>query len=235
MSSSQKELSNTHPEFLEITLHDLLRMTSGIQPLDKDLPYIMRKNPSDWVQPIMQLTIVAPKQFAYKGCDTHLLSAIISRSTGLNAHSFAQENLFNPLGICASEWDKDPQGNSLGSTGLKMTARDLMKVGALYLDCGKWNGRATVSQEWVERSTTSQSQGDPLYGMYGYGWWVSSFHGEDVYMSVGAKGQYLINIPKLKLTVVLTSDPAREQSDSKSILVDRVLPILQEAIHGMVS
>ncbi|MFD1674890.1 serine hydrolase domain-containing protein [Alicyclobacillus fodiniaquatilis] len=231
----EAEILNSNPQLLVTTLHELLNLTSGIQLFDRDLPNMMRENPYDWIQPILQSTVVKRRQFQYKGCDMHLLSAILSRTTHLNAHSFAQQKLFYRLEIYDNDWEVDPQGNSIGSTGLKMTTRSIAKIGALYLNYGSWNRDVIISSEWVGKSITVQSTGDFQYGMYGYGWWIRCFHGEDAYMTVGAKGQYLINIPRLATTVVFTSDPAIEQSDSKSILVKRVIPILEGIISGISS
>ncbi len=40
--------------------------------------------------------------------------------------------------------------------GLKSTAPDLVKLGELYVNGGRWHGRQIVSQEWVDESTSAQ-------------------------------------------------------------------------------
>ena len=44
------------------------------------------------------------EKFSYKGGDTYLLSAIITKATGQNALEFARRELFVPLGITDVRW-----------------------------------------------------------------------------------------------------------------------------------
>jgi hypothetical protein len=59
---------------------------------------------------------------------------------GLAAHAlkYLKPRLFEPLGIENPEWASSPEGNSIGGSGLKLIA----KLGQLYLQKGKWNGKA---------------------------------------------------------------------------------------------
>ena len=56
---------------------------------------------------------------------------------------FANKNLFEPLGISGAKWLADPQGINNGSGLMYLTARDMAKIGYLYLNNG--NGTANRS------------------------------------------------------------------------------------------
>ncbi len=125
---------------------------------------------------------------------THILSAILSRTTGQNALAFAQEHLFHPLGIqvprdilLQSEeehvavmsdpntrgWVVDPQGNNFASWGLFLTPREMVKIGQLYLNGGAWEGKQVVPAAWVAESTREHSRCSDLGNLaYGYLWWI---------------------------------------------------------------
>lgn len=77
------------------------------------------------------------------GC-THLLSPILQTKTG-NAAAFACKYLFGPLGIQGYIWDIDNQDIPIGGWGLKLTPREMAKLGYLFLHNGQWEGRQVVS------------------------------------------------------------------------------------------
>jgi CubicO group peptidase (beta-lactamase class C family) len=63
----------------------------------------------------------------------------------------------------------------VGAFGLKLTATDLVKLGELYVNGGRWRGRQIVSQAWVDESTSNQlsdEQAEAAKAQYGYLWWT---------------------------------------------------------------
>ena len=82
-----------------------------------------------------------------------------------------REELFGPLGIARTQWATDGQGHSLGNTGLRLSSRDLVRLGELYLHGGRRNGRQIVPASYIHvatRKVTAVGQGVG----YGYGWWT---------------------------------------------------------------
>ncbi len=84
----------------------------------------------------------------------------------------------------------------------RMSARDLARVGYLFLRNGSWNGKTIVPGSWVRESTTSYSSARS--GGYGYYWWVNAFSAlrEPNYNAQGALGKYLVVFPTKELVVV---------------------------------
>src|SRR5207302_1482859 len=84
----------------------------------------------------------------------HLLSRILTEVTGESAAELAKKQLFAPLGISRFTWLTEmPLRVSNGWSGLRMTARDMAKIGLLFLNRGRWNDKGIVSEQWVAEAT----------------------------------------------------------------------------------
>ncbi len=91
-------------------------MKSGLSTIDRGIEPIKFMKSKDWVDYIIKrpLQCSPGTRFDYNSANTHLLSAIITKSTGMNAAMFAKKYLFTPLGITDFRWESDPKGNSFG-------------------------------------------------------------------------------------------------------------------------
>jgi CubicO group peptidase (beta-lactamase class C family) len=69
-------------------------------------------------------------------------------------------------------WQTDPQGIHEGTVSLRLRPQDLLKIGILYANHGRWGSQQIVSAEWVDASGRAQVPwvGSPAYhaGSYGY-------------------------------------------------------------------
>jgi CubicO group peptidase (beta-lactamase class C family) len=66
-------------------------------------------------------------------------------------------------------WLTDPQGYQLGFSGLKLPSRDLAKLGYLYLNGGRWDGRQVIPAGYVVASTRPHSSPPSDGPAEGYG------------------------------------------------------------------
>ena len=167
----------------------------------------------------------------YNGGTTALLGALIARGTGQRLDAFARRALFDPLAI-RSEWTIDDKGVARAAAGLRMTPRDLTKIGQLMLDRGVWQGRQVVPASWIEQSTT------PAIGIdarrYGYHWYMGEMPysgtspGRARYVSGGGYGgQRLYAFPDAALVIAITAGnySRTDQADiAARLLRDIVLP-----------
>lgn len=151
--------------------------------------------------------------FNYNSSISHLLSIILTKATETSTIEFADQHLFKPLGIRHRYWGHDLQGFNFGGFGLALSARNLAKIGFLYLNDGYWDGQPIVPESWVKESTRQQIQAHPhpIYGQfaYGYQWWVKDVDGCRSYRAWGRRGQYIVVVPQLDLVIAVTSDPAQ--------------------------
>ncbi|MEZ4620771.1 MAG: serine hydrolase [Caldilineaceae bacterium] len=157
-----------------------------------------------------------------------ICSIILSDVSGGSALDFAEETLFQPLSIEPQFWEADPQGHNWGGYGLRMTTRDLAKLGYLYLNAGQWGDAQIVSADWIAQSTRKQRDGGPPLGVgYGYLWWVPTVGEHDAYAAFGRGGQLLLVIPGLDTVVVITAAPDVVAPNLLQLLERVVVPALR--------
>ncbi|HET9378738.1 MAG TPA: serine hydrolase [Chthoniobacterales bacterium] len=142
---------------------------------------------------------------SYSNGNAHLLSAIITKVTGMSALEYAKAKFFGPLGINDLSWGHDPQGISNGGQGLCMHPRDMAKIGYLYLRNGAWEGKQLLPSGWIDKviHTTIDPRipGEPELRYSNFFWVIPDKH---VYAAAGYHGQTIIVFPDLDVVAVTT-------------------------------
>ena len=225
----------------QLTLRDLLTMRSGLACNDWD-----GNSPGnesrvyqslDWVKFVLDLPMVEPPGTHGQYCSGNVAVAgrMVERATGTTLPAFAQQHLFTPLGISSSSvrWNYTlSASNAATFAQLYLRPRDMLKLGVLFQQRGRWQGRQIVSREWVERSTERWSTvGDQDYG---YFWWhqwadVALPGGNrrvDMVVATGNGGQKIYLVPSLDLIVVLTGGNYNAQSPAMAIMAKELLPAM---------
>jgi CubicO group peptidase (beta-lactamase class C family) len=218
------------PRKEEITLRDLLTMRSGILfDNDRFSVEILVDRPRDPIRYILGKPLYASPgdSFYYRDADPHLLSGVVTRVTGETLEEIAADHLFAPLGIRDFHWERDSQGNALGSAALFLRPRDLAKIGEMVLRGGR-AGRCAeaecqlVSVEWIAASTAQQTRSaDPEFP-YGFYWWLLPELGG--FTAYGHGGQFITVIPEKDLVIVMTSLPSTDD-DVVGTTLDRFMPL----------
>jgi CubicO group peptidase (beta-lactamase class C family) len=225
-----KTIANLDARKQKMTIEHLLTMSSGFEwegPDDGHHTWgaaVRSGNPVQYIldQPMANEPGV---EWYYNGGCSHLLSAILTKTTGYSTLDFAHEYLFKPLGIWSVRWPRDPQGIYYGGQDIWLTPRDMAKFGQLYLNNGIWEGKQVVPAEWVALSAEtyfSYSQGG-----YGYQWWTWPESG--IYYASGAYDQRIYIVPDLDMVVVITAD--NKASDLKEGEVRSNAPIADWLMH----
>ena len=192
----------------DIKIENLLTMQSGLEATSNRNygKWVLSDN---WVEfAINQPLIAAPgTRMLYSTGSTHLLSAILTRASGMSTKQFAQENLTSPLGYSMSYWSQDPQGIYFGGNDMEMTPRQMLRFGELYLNDGQHQGRQVISANCVESSFRPHARTPRGQGRYyGYGWWLRDLAGMQVPVAWGYGGQLIFVVKELDLVVVATSE-----------------------------
>ena len=202
-----RTVSNRDARKERLTIEHLLTMTSGLdcQYTENEKTLREMKQSDDWVQFMLNLPMVEEpgRKFVYCSGGMHLLSAVISQTTGMSERDFARQSLFQPLGIGDEIWPADAQGISHGWGDLHLHPRDMAKLGYLWLNQGMWDGKRIVSADWVRESTRAQT-GTGTESDYGYGWFVRSRVTPLIYEASGRGGQRVSVIPAKNIIVVFT-------------------------------
>jgi len=207
------EFQNPSADKEDITLHHLLTMSAGLEWYELEYPYGDDRNSfRQWADDgykvgfvLDQPTTAAPgDEYSYNTGASHVLSAIVQKSTGIRADSFALENIFTPLGIDEYYWPTSDEGVAFGGSGVRLTPRDMAKFGYLYLMNGEWDGDQIVAESWVEVSQQKHMARKYIPdNYYGYQFWVSDY---GLYSAVGFEGQWIMIVPEHELVVVFNNN-----------------------------
>lgn len=225
----------------EITIRHLLTMTAPYafedwrEPLDKMCMH------SDWIKYTLDMLGQRGSigSFKYSTAGTHLLSAILTRATGLSAREFANEHLFKPIGmkeiqdynmksfgfddlfgVHVKGWVNDPKGITAGGWGLTLTPRDMARFGLLYLNQGKWGHRQVISGTWIQESVEMN------LNKYGYLWWLREEDGVFAYLALGDGGNVICCIPAKDLVVAIASEFIIQPRDRWTLIKEYIIPAI---------
>lgn len=196
-----REVANLDADKKAMTIADLLTMSPGFECTHNpnDFTTMQMMETPDWVQFVLDqpMTSAPGTHWVYCSPGAHLLSALITESSGMGTQEFAQDRLFAPLGISNVIWLPDPQGVNRGWGDLIMGPRDMAKLGYLYLNDGEWDGQRLLPSGWVEAATSPAAAGN-----YGYLWWLDSLRSG--FYADGRGGQRIYVFPDQDLLVVTT-------------------------------
>ena len=192
----------------QITIENLLTMQSGLETTSNRNygKWVLSDN---WVEFALNQPLVAQPgtRMLYSTGSTHLLSAILTKASGMSAKQFAQENLSSRLGFSMSYWPTDPQGIYFGGNDMEMTPLQMLEFGRLYLNDGLKDNEQVISKAWVEGSHKPRARSPRGQGrFYGYGWWLRDLAGMQVPVAWGYGGQLIFVVKELDLVVVATSE-----------------------------
>jgi CubicO group peptidase (beta-lactamase class C family) len=226
-----------------ITVRDLLTMRSGLAWEEWRGSTLQMTASPDWVRFVLHRPLEREPgtQHNYSTGDSQLLAAALQRATGMSPLEYADMMLFLPLGIERRAWPADPQGITIGGAELALRARDLARLGHLYLNQGRWGDEQIVPAAWVRDSVHAhanvvpQATDDCPRLDYGYLWWLRQQGEYDSFMAVGYGGQYIYVVPALDLVVVMTGtvqDVPRHFADNRmlcqfNLVQDFIVPAVE--------
>jgi len=221
-----------------LTLRDLLTMTAGIRWDETTVTYTDPRNSCaameaspDWVQFVLDQPIAeeSGRVFNYNSGVTQLLAQVLRKATGRPPDDYAAEHLFGPLGIRSFHWKRTPTRLPDAEGGLYLTARDLARIGTLYLQDGVWERKRILPEGWVGESTAPRMVVSSQPGRdrdYGYQWW-SLPYGADrkrAFAAIGYGGQLLLVVPEHGLVAVLTGWNIYDRPPpSVNLVLDRIV------------
>ncbi|MGX9966867.1 serine hydrolase domain-containing protein [Roseomonas sp. F4] len=122
---------------------------------------------------VLEQPVATPpgQRWTYSGGATSVLGALITRGSGQSLPNYAREALFGPLGIAQFEWHGRAAGEESAASGLRLTLRDLARIGEMVRQSGAVEGRQVVPRDWIAASTRPViATGDGLH--YGRHWFI---------------------------------------------------------------
>ncbi|MHA2135147.1 MAG: serine hydrolase domain-containing protein [Candidatus Thorarchaeota archaeon] len=228
----ERTIENLDSRKANLTLHHMLTMSDGLHWTEHDYPYTDERNThyqmeesNDPIQYLLDLPMAREpgEEFRYNSGMSILLGEIVEQVTGQHLVSFADEYLFDPIGIDRFNWYPMMTSGVIHTAGgLFLSARSMARLGYLMLNNGTWNDTEVVSNEWVEEATRTQVETPWNYG-YGYQWWTLPDYG--VYAATGRYEQKIYVAPEDDLVVVFTANIADDDPrPTDYLLATYILP-----------
>ena len=136
-----------------ITIHDVLRHRAGFTQgglLDIDAQDATKWGSQDYLKLVLEANLNTDKNHKYTDAAYYLISRVVSKVSGENLDIFLAKRLFNKTDCREFAFATCPQGYPIGATGLYIRSADVAKLGRIYLDGGKYNGKQIISQKWID-------------------------------------------------------------------------------------
>ncbi|MDX1699203.1 MAG: serine hydrolase [Melioribacteraceae bacterium] len=222
-----------------MTIEHLLTMSSGFDWNENNLPYGNNQNDliRMWgVADPLEYLVAKPlshtpgSHFYYNSGCTNLLGEVIYRASSTKPDVFADQFLFNKLGILSRSWEKFNNGVVFVSGDLKIRPRDMAKFGYLYLNNGVWNNQQIISEDWVNKSIENHITVNSIYN-YGYKWWLRKYEFESKdywsYSARGWGGQQITVFPELDMVLVFTGGNYATSDPVDQIIIQYIFPSIK--------
>jgi CubicO group peptidase (beta-lactamase class C family) len=229
-----------------MTLGNFLSMSSGLDCNDHSSTSPGREtvidDMPDWVKATLDLQMInAPgsKGFYCSG-GVAVVGRMVENAVHMKLPDFAQANLFAPLGIKRGDWfwNYDLTNANKEYSQIHLRPRDMLKLGMMYANGGRWQGRQIVSSAWVKAALAEQSHVDNT--SYGYFWWrpwlnvdmpnapaSSAPRRVDMMAAQGNGGQKIYLLPQYDFIGVFTGgDYNSDGAPPNKIMIKTILPAL---------
>lgn len=234
----------------QITIEHLLTGTSGLQWAEWNAPlssvandqvgiYYHEKGPVDFVlsRPLKRMP---GTNFVYSGGNFEVLGVMLENASGMSFKKFSRKYLFDPLGLDSAQWAQVYLSGEVHAAGsLRITPREMVKIGACMLNQGSWKGKRILSEDWVKKSALPYPgnkginiPGEPSGKQgYSYSWWTKTYYQGgrriQMYAAGGWGGQHIMVIPEVSMVVVFTGANYNSRRPPYMILKKYILPALQ--------
>ena len=222
LMAQQEPFRNADPRKGRITLAHVMTHSTGLACDDDDDDSPGNENTLqnqtdelDWWKYMMDLSMKNDPGAYYAYCSgtMNLMSAALTNATRTWLPAFFDASIAKPLHFGPYYFNLSPTLQGYLGGGAFLRPRDLLKLGQLYLDGGKWAGDQIVTPAWVTTSTTKQIEWprrseNVSAGSDGYAWHLNTIkaNGREYreYEANGNGGQLLMVLPELDLVVVFT-------------------------------
>jgi predicted amidohydrolase/CubicO group peptidase (beta-lactamase class C family) len=202
-------------DYGEMTLRHLTTMTSGYRAAG-DEPrgsYTHGPSPTPFAPSPEPLFSPPGSRYAYWDSAMNLLGLVLTRVAGEPLEEVFRRRLADPIGMKGWEWGDfgavsdglsgrggpaagPPAGGGPAVNGgsgnggkhVTISAREIARLGLLFLHRGVWSGRRLLSAEWVDAATTTQvpstlpwghaASGIDGRGVYGWNWWTNGVNAQ---------------------------------------------------------
>ncbi len=212
----------------KMTLSHLATMTSGYRA-SKGLSRRSKDDSKEPFKPSSKPLFAPGTAYSYWNDAANMLGYVLTKIAKEPMYDLFKRRIADPIGMNSERWEWGTWGKYGGITvnggagnrkhGIFMSARDVARLGHLYLNRGNWNGQQLISAKWIDEATqnhvpTNIKKASPLdgRGVHGYNWWVNGIdvNGDrympdappKTYFRTGYPHNMLIVIPEWNMVIV---------------------------------
>lgn len=214
---------------LPLTIADLLQVQADLIWGDGPLEYWELFYAGDKIEASIQaLSVPDGKRNPAAGfAANYLLAEIIRSVSSKNIFEFADQYLFQPMGIETQAEIKDEKGLLNPFVGFQLRILDLAKFGYLIMNEGVWQDGQLIPRGWAEK-TIEELRGGPESSALG-GWQLTLIDSTESFMARGEGGQYLVLSPELDMLIGVSSQSQFPLSENSGY--DQLFQMIFEAVN----
>lgn len=225
----------------EVSVAQLMSMTSGVQwnedyaDPESDVARFNNHQPEPGVDALLSYMRRLPRavppgtRWHYSTGETNLIGILISRATGKTLAQYAQEKIWQPVGMeQAATWILSKTGQEISGCCVQAAPRDFARFGQFILDGARVNGQSIVPDGWLQQATRQQVPIDEPGRGYGYQWWI---YADGSFAARGIFGQGIFIDPKRALVIVSNANWGGGARDAQGIAArDDFYRAVQQAV-----
>jgi CubicO group peptidase (beta-lactamase class C family) len=215
-----------------VTLRHFTTMTSGYRAIKDEPRGGYRHGPSPAPFDPCDAPLFAPgSQYAYWDSAMNQFGHVLTRIAGEPLEDLFRRRIAEPLAMDPSHWRWGQFGKIDGLTvnggsgnsnrHIFISARQIARLGHLFLNRGNWNGQQLISEKWVDEATKTHV---PVYmavwpdsgadgrGTYGFNWWTNGLKADGkrkwpgapagTYAASGHNNNRMFVIPEWNMVIV---------------------------------
>lgn len=200
----------------KITLRSILNMSSGLYPVDDTVDAYIAGSPLGYFGAVSSAAgalnrgIVREQGTVWNYENYDSLLGVYALKTVLGDEKtyleYPRKALFDRIGMRNTIPGVDRFGDYVLSSQVYTNARDLARLGLLYLNGGVWNGEHILKESWIRFVRTPAPATRDLGRMYGGQFWLvpdrEADLPQDAYSTAGSRGQFTIIVPSYDLVIV---------------------------------
>lgn len=218
----------------KITLRSVLNMSSGLYPVDDTIDAYVMGSPLGYFGGVSSAAgalnrgIVREQGTVWNYENYDSLLGVYALKTVLDDPQtyleYPRRALFDRIGMRNTIAEIDRAGDYVLSSQVYTNARDLARLGLLYLNNGMWNGERILPESWVRFVRTPAPATRDTGRQYGAQFWLVPDEErdlpQDAYSTAGSRGQFTIIVPSYDLVIVRRGEDylARDGFDNWDLL-----------------
>ena len=203
----------------KITLHKALTMHGGLT-IDREQWQEIEKTPErlqgqKLVQTLLEQSAAITDEsqiYKYGNYNPMLVMTVIDAVVPGGAQHFIKTEVLDKLNIANYRWATHASGLPQAGWMVNLTSRDMVKLGNIVANKGKWQGEQFISAEYLEKATKGLVKPTedwmPKEYRYGYFWYHSPITvGDKIYDATfawGGGGQRVVVVEALQLVIAIT-------------------------------